>query len=154
PDICIIGAGAAGLAAAEAAKGHGASVVLVEADRMGGGRLHLGSVPARALSAAAGRAHALRTAGAFGGTPDEPKVNFGRIHDHIQQVIAALAPHDSAERFAALGIDVIKAEAKFVDRRTLRAGDRMIRARRFVIATGSRPAPVEIAGLADVTAFT
>ena len=93
-------------------------------------------------------------AAAFGVTADEPKVNFGRIHDHIQQVIAALAPQDSTERFAALGVEVIKAEAKFVDRRTLRAGDRMIRARRFIIATGSKPVPFDIPGLADVTPFT
>jgi pyruvate/2-oxoglutarate dehydrogenase complex dihydrolipoamide dehydrogenase (E3) component len=154
PDICVIGAGPAGLTAAEAAAGYGANVVLVESDRMGGGKLHLGSVPSKALAAAAARAQALRTASAFGVTPDEPKVNFGRIHDHIQQVIAALAPQDSAERFTALGVEVVKAEAKFVDRRTLRAGDRMIRARRFIIATGSRPAPFDIPGLADVISFT
>lgn len=154
PDICVIGAGPAGLAAAEAAAGYGASVILVESDRMGGSRLHLGSVPSKALAAAAARAQALRTAAAFGVTPDDPKVNFGRIHDHIQQVIAALAPQDSAERFTALGVEVIKGEAKFADRRTLKVGDRAIRARRFIIATGSKPAPFDIPGLADVISFT
>ena len=154
PDICVIGAGPAGLAAAEAAAGYGASVVLVESGQMGGGKLHLGSVPSKALAAAAARAQALRTASVFGVNTDDPKVNFGRIHDHIQQVIAALAPQDSAERFTALGVDVVKADAKFVDRRTLQAGDRTIRARRFVIATGSRPAPFDLPGLPDVTAFT
>ena len=92
PDICVIGAETAGLAAAEAARGYGATVVLVESDRMGGAKLHLGSVPSKALAAAAARAQAVRMAAAFGVTADEPKVNFGRIHDHIQQVIAALSP--------------------------------------------------------------
>jgi pyruvate/2-oxoglutarate dehydrogenase complex dihydrolipoamide dehydrogenase (E3) component len=154
PDICVIGAGPAGLAAAEAARGYGATVVLVESDRMGGAKLHLGSVPSKALAAAAGRAQALRTATAFGITPDEPKVNFGRIHDHIQEVIAGISPQESAERFAALGVELIKAEAKFVDRRTLRAGDQTIRARRFIVATGSKPVPFDIPGLAEITPFT
>lgn len=154
PDICVIGAGPAGLAAAEAARAYGATVVLVESDRMGGARLHHGSLPSKALAAAAGRAQAIRSASPFGIANDEPKINFGRIHDHIQQVIGALAPEDSTERFTALGVEVIKAEAKFVDKRTLKAGDRIIRARRFIIATGSKPAPVEISGLADLTAFT
>lgn len=154
PDLCVIGAGPAGLAAAQTARALGAEVILVEADRLGGGMLHLGSVPSKALAAAAARAQAMRTGPQFGIGAEEPKVNFGRVQDHVQQVIAALAPQTSAEHLGAAGIDLIKAAATFVDHRTLMAGDQAIRARRYIIATGSRPMPIEIAGLSDVTAFT
>ena len=69
-------------------------------------------------------------------------------------MIAAIAPNDSAERFTALGVHVIKAEARFKDKRTVIAGDFEIRARRFVIATGSSPVVPPIEGLDTVDYFT
>ena len=79
------------------------------------------------------------------------EVDFGKVHDHVQRVIAAIAPTDSAERFAGLGVRVIKGHAKFKDRRTVVVGDDYeIRARRFVIATGSTPALPPIPGLERV----
>lgn len=154
PDLCVIGAGAGGLTVAAAARAVGASVVLVERDAMGGGNLNTGSVPSKALIAAARRAHIMRNSAAFGVTGDEPRVNFGRINAHIRGVIAEIAPHQSVERFEALGARVIRAHARFVDKRTLAAGDVHIRARRFVIATGSRPAIPDIPGLADIDYLT
>ena len=75
-------------------------------------------------------------------------VDFAKVHDHVQRVIGAIAPIDSAERFAGLGVRVIKGHAKFKDRRTVVVGDDYeIRARRFVIATGSTPALPPIPGL-------
>ena len=70
------------------------------------------------------------------------------MHEHVQRVIAAIAPTDSAERFTGLGVRVIKGHAQFKDRRTVVVGDQYsIRARRFVIATGSTPAIPPIPGL-------
>lgn len=153
PDLCIIGAGAGGLAAAKAARALGASVILVERGNIGGD-LNLGTVPSKALLAAARRAHWLRTAAAFGMTNAEPKPNFRAVQEHVQDIIATMASDESVERLTALGIDIIPAEAKFVDGRTLQAGDALIRARRFIIATGSRPAVPVIAGLDAVPFFT
>ena len=76
------------------------------------------------------------------------EVDFAKVHDHVQRVIASIAPTDSAERFAGLGVQVIKGHAQFKDRRTVVVGDQYtIRARRFVIATGSTPAIPPIPGL-------
>ena len=72
-------------------------------------------------------------------TAGEVKVNFRKVHDHIHSVIGAIAPNDSVERFRAMGVTVIEAEARFVDKTTVMAGDTEIRARRYVIATGSSP---------------
>ncbi len=146
PDICVIGGGAAGLSVAAAAAVFGVSVVLVERRAMGGDCLNSGCVPSKALLAAAKRARFAQTAGVFGVRADAT-VDFAKVREHVRGIIAAIAANDSAERFAGLGVHVIQAQAKFKDRRTVVAGEVEIRARRFVIATGSAPALPSIPGL-------
>lgn len=154
PDLCILGAGAGGLALARQARALGASVVIAEAGPIGGTGLRTGAVPAEALVAAAARAQAMRTAPAFGIAAEEPKMHFGRLNDHIKQVIAAIAPDNAEEQLAAEGITVVRAEGQFTDPRTVMAGDTTIKARRFVIATGAAPYVPDIPGLAEVPYFT
>jgi len=147
PDICVIGGGSGGLSVAAAAAAFGVPVVLIERHKMGGDCLNTGCVPSKSLLAAARRAAIMRSAGAFGVTASSIDVDFGKVHDHVQRVIAAIAPTDSVERFAGLGVRVIKGHAKFKDRRTVVVGDVEIRARSVVIATGSTPALPPIPGL-------
>ncbi len=149
-DICVIGAGAGGLSVAAAAARLGRSVVLIEKGRMGGDCLNYGCVPSKALIAAARRAS--QAGERLGVTYDRPKVDFAAVRHHLQSVIAAIAPHDSQERFEALGCTVIREAAHFIAPDRVAAGERIIRARRFVIATGSSPAIPDIPGLA-VTPF-
>jgi pyruvate/2-oxoglutarate dehydrogenase complex dihydrolipoamide dehydrogenase (E3) component len=147
PDICVIGGGSGGLSVAAAAVAFGVSTVLIEKHKMGGDCLNTGCVPSKAMLAAAKRAQAARSARPFGVTAS-PAVDFLRVHDHVHAVIDAIAPIDSAERFTGLGVQVIKGEAKFKNRRTVVVGDEFeIRARRFIIATGSTPAVPPIPGL-------
>lgn len=148
----MIGAGSGGLSVAAIAASFGVPVVLVERGRMGGDCLNVGCVPSKALIAAADCAHAMREADRFGIGAVEPAVDMARVRDHVHGVIAAIAPNDSAERFTKLGVRVIAAEARFVDPRTVVAGPHTIRARRFVLATGSAPAAPPIPGL-DGTPF-
>ena len=150
PDICVIGAGSAGLTVAAAAASFGQDVVLVERGRMGGDCLNYGCVPSKSLIAAAKAAH--RAPGL--GVTVSADVDYGAVHEHIHNVIAAIAPHDSVERFEGLGVTVIKAAARFVDAQTVEAGETRVRARRFVIATGSRPVVPPIPGLADCDPLT
>jgi pyruvate/2-oxoglutarate dehydrogenase complex dihydrolipoamide dehydrogenase (E3) component len=148
PDICVIGGGSGGLSVAAAAAAFGVSVALIERHKMGGDCLNTGCVPSKALLAAAKRADAMRSSGPFGVTTQGIDVNFAKVHDHVHGVIAAIAPIDSAERFAGLGVRVIHGQAKFINRRTVAVGaDIQIRARRFVIATGSAPSAPPIPGL-------
>jgi pyruvate/2-oxoglutarate dehydrogenase complex dihydrolipoamide dehydrogenase (E3) component len=86
--------------------------------------------------------------------PTNPTVSYKGVHDHIHRVIASIAPNDSAERFTGLGVKVIRATAQFIARDTVAAGDTRIKARRFVIATGSSPAVPPIPGLDGVPYFT
>lgn len=149
-DICVIGAGAGGLSVAAAAARLGVRVALVEKGRMGGDCLNFGCVPSKALIAAARRASLAGER--LGVTYGPPQVDFAAVRHHLQSVIAAIAPHDSEERFAALGCTVIREAAYFIAPDRVAAGERIIRARRFVIATGSSPAIPDIPGLA-VTPF-
>src|SRR5882672_1117912 len=103
PDICVIGAGSAGLSVAAGAAQLGAETVLIEAHKMGGDCLNYGCVPSKALLAAAQAAEAQRRAGRFGVQANEPLIDFRGVHDHVHGVIAAIAPHDSEERFTGLG---------------------------------------------------
>jgi pyruvate/2-oxoglutarate dehydrogenase complex dihydrolipoamide dehydrogenase (E3) component len=154
PDVCVIGAGSAGLTVAAAARAVGLSVVLIEKDRMGGECLNTGCVPSKALIAAARHAEAVRRAAEFGVDAGEPRIDYGRVRAHVSGVIASIAPHDSQARFEGLGATVIRAAARFVDARTVEAGERTVRAKRFVIATGSKPAVPDVPGLSDVPYLT
>ena len=154
PDLCIIGAGSGGLAVAAGAAQMGAAVVLVERGMMGGDCLNFGCVPSKSLLAAARLADLARRGAALGITSARPDVDFAAAADGVQNVIAAIAPNDSVERFEGLGVRVLRSEARFTSPRTIRAGEIEIRPRRFVIATGSYPAVPAIPGLADVSYLT
>ncbi|MGH6771502.1 MAG: dihydrolipoyl dehydrogenase family protein [Xanthobacteraceae bacterium] len=153
PDICVIGAGSGGLTVAAAAASFGVSVVLVEKGKMGGDCLNTGCVPSKSLIAAARRARGIAEAPAFGVTAGATEIDFDRVHRHVHDVIAAIAPNDSKARFIGLGVSVIEGEARFINTRTVAVGDDIeIDARRIVIATGSSPALPPIPGL-DTTPF-
>jgi pyruvate/2-oxoglutarate dehydrogenase complex dihydrolipoamide dehydrogenase (E3) component len=147
-DICVIGAGSGGLSVAAAAATFGVSVVLVEKGKLGGDCLNTGCVPSKSLIAAGKRARVIAGAGAFGIAGRVPDVDFGGVHKHVHAVIAAIAPNDSKERFTGLGVRVIEGAARFKDKKTVLVGEGTeIRARRFVIATGSSPSRPPIPGL-------
>ena len=154
PDLCVIGAGSGGLAVAAGAAQMGAEVVLVERGAMGGDCLNFGCVPSKSLLAAARVADLWRRGTALGIAYAQPRIDFAAVGDSVQQVIAAIAPNDSIERFEGLGVRVLRAEARFTGPRTARAGEIEIRPRRFVIATGSQPAIPAIRGLDRVAYLT
>ena len=154
PDLCVIGAGSGGLSVAAAAASFGVDVVLIEKGKMGGDCLNYGCVPSKALIAAGRRAHQMRTAQEFGIISTNPSINYAAVHRHVKGVIAAIEPNDSVERFTGLGVKVIEAPARFVDKNTILAGDYEISARRVVIATGSSPMVPPIPGLDTVSYFT
>lgn len=155
PDICVIGAGAAGLSVAAAAAAFGVPVVLIERGKLGGDCLNTGCVPSKALIAAARHAAGFGEATGFGVAGGAATVDFARVRQHVRDVIAAVAPNDSKARFTGLGVRVIEGTARFTDAATVAVDDRFaIKARRVVIATGSSPALPPIAGLAETPHLT
>ncbi|MEL7544183.1 MAG: FAD-dependent oxidoreductase, partial [Pseudomonadota bacterium] len=154
PDLCVIGAGSGGLSVAAGAVQLGASVVLLEKHKMGGDCLNYGCVPSKALIAASKHVHTMRAQNPFGVTPVSPQVDRTQVRQHIRDVIAAIEPNDSVERFTGLGVNVITTAGRFIDGKTVMAGDQKIKARRFVVATGSSPLVFPIPGLDAVPYFT
>jgi pyruvate/2-oxoglutarate dehydrogenase complex dihydrolipoamide dehydrogenase (E3) component len=120
---------------------------------MGGDCLNFGCVPSKALIAAANAAHVAASASALG-VRASPVIDYRAAMDHVRKVIAAIAPNDSEERFTKLGCTVIRAKAEFTGPRQARAGDTLVNAKFFAIATGSSPAIPPIDGLKDVPFFT
>ena len=153
-DICVIGAGSGGLTVAAGASQMGARTVLIERGRMGGDCLNYGCVPSKALLAAAHAAVAWRRADAFGIEAEAPRIDHARVYAHVARVIAGIAPHDSQERFEGLGVRVLRSSARFTGPTEVEAGGTTVRARRFVVATGSSPLVPPIPGLEDVPTLT
>ncbi len=143
PDICVVGGGAGGIALATAAAAFGVSVVLVEKGRLGGDS---GPLVTRALVEAAAAAQAMREASQLGLKAELPQTSQAELREHIRRVLAADAANCAAERLAALGIRIIRGEARFASRSTVMVDGQPIKARRFVLATGTCPQPPELPG--------
>ncbi|NRA87352.1 MAG: FAD-dependent oxidoreductase, partial [Rhizobiales bacterium] len=150
PDICIIGAGSGGLSVASAAAQMGVDVVLIERDKMGGDCLNYGCVPSKSLLSAAKSIYSHDKAQKYITNHVPAEVNYSAVKQHVADVIATIEPHDSVERFEGLGVKVIKAAGEFVDNETVHAADYVIKARRFIISTGSSAFIPPIEGLSDV----
>jgi pyruvate/2-oxoglutarate dehydrogenase complex dihydrolipoamide dehydrogenase (E3) component len=136
--LVVIGAGPAGLVTAMAAAGLGARVALIERHRLGGDCLNVGCVPSKALLEVSCR----------------PGIDFGAAFAWLREVRAAIAEHDSVERYTNAGVDVFLGAARFVDSGTVSVDGQRLRARRVVIATGARAALPPISGLAAAAPLT
>lgn len=151
-NLIVIGGGAAGLTAAGGAALLGARVALLERASMGGECLNTGCVPSKALLHVARIAHAVRTAGAHGVcAATGPAPDLRGAHAWVREAQARIAPHDSAERLTAMGVEVIRSHARLRSGHEVEATDagRRLWGRHIVIATGSEPRVPEVPGLPD-----
>ena len=153
-DVCVIGAGAAGLSVAAGTSQLGLKTVLIERGKMGGECLNAGCVPSKALLAAGKAAHRSVPTDFSGISGQPPVVDFAAVKDGVDAVIETIAPNDSVARFEEFGVTVLRESARFVDEKSLEVGGDTLRARWFVIATGSRPAIPDIPGLNRAAVFT
>jgi pyruvate/2-oxoglutarate dehydrogenase complex dihydrolipoamide dehydrogenase (E3) component len=158
-NLIVIGAGAAGLVSAYIAAAVKAKVTLVEANKMGGDCLNYGCVPSKALIKSAKLAHHIRHGDDYGLEAIEPNFSFRKVMARIHRVIATVEPHDSIERYTALGVEVLSGYAKLVDPWTVEVslnagGTRRLTSRAIVIAAGARPFVPPLPGLDDVGYLT
>lgn len=148
--LVVIGGGPAGLVAAAGAAGLGAKVALIEKHRLGGDCLIYGCVPSKALLKSARVAATVRDAAEFGvEVPGGARVDFGAVLNRMRHLRASLAPHDSAERFRGLGVDVFFGAGRFTGCDRIDVAGQSLRFRRALIATGGRAEVPDIPGLAD-----
>ncbi len=158
-NLVVIGAGAAGLVTSYIAAAVRAKVTLVEAHQMGGDCLNTGCVPSKALIRAAKLAHEVTRANEFGLTAAPATVDFAAVMDRVADAVRGVAPHDSVERYTALGVDVRQGHARLVDpwhvEITAADGTReVLSTRAIVIATGAAPTVPPLPGLQDVAFLT
>ena len=153
-DVAVIGAGAAGLSVAAISAGLGLKVALFERGAMGGDCLNTGCVPSKALLAAAHAAAEARRAHRFGIRLPPPGIDWGGVRAHVAGAVAAIAPNDSEERVRAMGVNVVRASARFAAPDIIDAGTHRFHFRRAVIAAGSAAIIPPIRGLAAVPFLT
>jgi pyruvate/2-oxoglutarate dehydrogenase complex dihydrolipoamide dehydrogenase (E3) component/uncharacterized membrane protein YdjX (TVP38/TMEM64 family) len=154
-NLVVIGAGSAGLISAYIAATVRAKVTLVEAHKMGGDCLNYGCVPSKALIRSAMLAYEMAHAERYGIEPAAPRINFRSVMARIHEVIRAIEPHDSVERYTQLGVEVMKGYARIVDPWTVEValnegGTRRLTTRSIVIAAGASPDVPSIPGLEEV----
>ncbi|HSU17699.1 mercuric reductase [Longimicrobium sp.] len=153
-DLAVIGGGTAGLVSAAVSAGIGARTALVEQHRLGGECLWTGCVPSKAIIRSAAVLHTLRRAADFGIEVDGGRADFRRVMERVHAVIRQIEPHDSPERFRGMGVDVVEGRARFVSPGEAEVGGRRIRSKRWILATGSRTAIPQIAGLEEAGYLT
>jgi len=146
-NLVVIGGGSAGLVAALIGSALKAKVALIEKAEMGGECLNTGCVPSKALIRTAKMLSYARRAPEFGLRSVSVDYDFAEVMERVHRVIAEIAPHDSVERFTAMGVDCIQGEARLLDPWRIQVGDRQLSSRNIIIATGSRPRIPDLPGL-------
>ena len=153
-DLLVIGGGTAGIVGSKTAASLGARVLLVESDRTGGDCLWTGCVPSKSMLAAASAAAEARAAARFGVDVGEVRVDFARVRAHVKGAIAHIEPEDSADDLRAAGVEVVAGRAELAGPDSARVGDRSVRFRTALIATGASPAVPPVPGLREAEPLT
>ena len=154
-NLVVIGAGTAGLVAAAGAAGMGAKVALIERELLGGDCLNVGCVPSKAVIASGHAAASVREAGEFGvKIPEGTEVDFANVMERMRRLRSGISPHDSAQRFTDLGVDVFLGEGKFTGPDTIDVAGTTLPFAKAVIATGARAAAPPIDGLGSIDYLT
>ncbi|MBF0265504.1 MAG: FAD-dependent oxidoreductase [Gammaproteobacteria bacterium] len=153
-NLIVIGAGAGGLVSAYIAAAVKAKVALIEKHKMGGDCLNTGCVPSKTLIHIANIAYQAREANKLGINLPEPEVNFKKVMQQVHQAIQKIEPHDSIERYSALGVDVIEGKAKISSPYQIEVNNQTLTSKNIIIASGAQPYIPELAGLNQINYLT
>ncbi len=153
-NVIVIGAGSGGLVSAYIAAALKAKVALIECGRMGGDCLNSGCVPSKALIRSARFLADARRAAELGLRDAEVRFDFAEVMARVRRVIETIEPHDSAARYARLGVEVIQGRARILSPWQVAVEGRVLSGRNIVIATGARPFVPPLPGLEQVAYLT
>jgi pyruvate/2-oxoglutarate dehydrogenase complex dihydrolipoamide dehydrogenase (E3) component/uncharacterized membrane protein YdjX (TVP38/TMEM64 family) len=153
-NLVVIGAGSAGLVSAYIAATVRAKVTLIEKDRFGGDCLNTGCVPSKALLRTAKLVSQIRRAERYGIRQASAEFDFAEVMDRVKRVVATVEPHDSVERYTALGVECIRGEARITSPWTVEVDGRVLTTRSIIVAGGARPIVPPIPGMERVRVFT
>lgn len=153
-NLVVIGGGSAGLVASYIAAAVNAKVALIEAHKMGGDCLNTGCVPSKALIASARLLSYVKRAKEFGFNKASIDFDFAKVMERIQSIIRKVAPHDSVERYAGLGVECIKGRATIISPFEVKVNDKILTTKNIIIATGATPMIPDLPGLEKITYLT
>jgi pyruvate/2-oxoglutarate dehydrogenase complex dihydrolipoamide dehydrogenase (E3) component/uncharacterized membrane protein YdjX (TVP38/TMEM64 family) len=153
-NLVVIGAGSAGLVAAYIAATVRAKVTLIERHRMGGDCLNTGCVPSKALIKTARVLSQIKNSSKYGIRSASADFDFADVMERVQRVVKTVEPHDSAERYRSLGVEVVQGEAKITSPWTVEVGGKALTTRAIVIAAGARPFVPPIPGIEGIEVLT
>jgi pyruvate/2-oxoglutarate dehydrogenase complex dihydrolipoamide dehydrogenase (E3) component len=153
-NLVVIGAGSGGLVSAYIAAAVKAKVVLIEKHQMGGDCLNTGCIPSKTLIRTAKLLHQIKNARKLGIKSASAEFDFAEVMARIQQVVADIAPHDSVERYTALGVEVIEGEAKLTSPWTVEVNGITLTTRNIIIATGAHPFVPALPGIEQIDYLT
>ncbi len=156
-DLVVIGAGTAGLvvAAGAAGLGLGLKVALIEKHLMGGDCLNVGCVPSKCMIRSSRVVAEIGEAKNYGvHVPEEISVDFPAVMQRMRRIRARMSPHDSAERFQQLGVDVFLGSGRFLSDQAIEVGSETLRFKKAVIATGARAVRLSIEGMEEAGYLT
>jgi len=153
-NIIVIGGGSAGLVSSYIAAAVKAKVALIEKHKMGGDCLNTGCVPSKALIRSAKMLSYARRAKEFGFKKVEVEFDFKDVMQRVHDVIKAVEPHDSRERYTKLGVDSIEGAAKITSPHSVEVSGKTLTARSIIVATGARPLVPPIPGLDKIDYLT
>ncbi len=153
-NVIAIGAGTAGLVTTSAIAGMGGRAALIEKHKMGGDCLNYGCVPSKGLISSARAIQNIRQSERWGLEKQEPVFEFNKVFERMRARRALIEPNDSVERYESLGVDVFQGEARFLSPHEVEVNGQVLKAKKFVIATGSRAGIPPIEGIEQVPYFT
>jgi dihydrolipoamide dehydrogenase len=153
-NIIVIGGGAAGLVSSYIASAVNAKVLLIEKHKMGGDCLNTGCVPSKAIIRSAKMLSYAKRAKEFGFKTTTVDFEFSDVMNRVKNVIKAIEPHDSRERYRKLGVDCVEGEAKIVSPHSVEINGKVLTARSIIVSTGARPFVPPIPGLSTVDYLT
>jgi len=148
-DLVVIGAGSGGLVAATSGHRKGLKTALVEKNKIGGECTHYGCVPSKALINASKAYHSFGKMEKLGIDSSTPPADFKAIMEKVDNIVQGIYKHETPDIFENMGIDVFvnKSGASFIDNETISIGEETLKAKNFVICSGSSPRIPEVKGI-------
>ncbi len=153
-NVIAIGAGTAGLITTSAISGMGGRAALIERNKMGGDCLNFGCVPSKGLISSARAIQNIRHSERWGLEKQEPIFDFKKVFERMRARRAIIEPNDSVERYEQLGVDVFQGDARFISPHEVEVNGQVLRAKKIVIAAGSRAGVPPIDGIDDIPFYT
>lgn len=152
-DLAIVGAGAAGLIAADFAVQTGTRTALLENDRIGGDCTWTGCVPSKSLIHVATVAHHARIAARYGVQVSLPQVDMRQVREYLRSTIGQIYAATEPDNLRKKGMDVFLGPTRFLDPHTIECGAQRVRSKKFLLCTGAEPRIPSVSGL-DAVPYT